>query len=61
MDLADFILTHGLEAEIVAPEVPMPTVATAAAPKRVVPGQILQSIRLNNATVQDVIQDSERR
>ena len=53
IDLADFILTHGLEAEIVAPGVPMPSVAAAAAAMRVTPEQIFKSIL--------VTQDSERR
>ena len=44
IDLADFILTHGLEAEIVASGVPMPTVAAAAAAMRVAPEQIFKSI-----------------
>jgi len=43
-DLADFILAHHLEAEIVAPGVPMPTVDTAAAAMRVAPEQIFKSI-----------------
>ena len=44
IDLADFILTHDLEAEIVAPGVPMPTVDTAAAAMQVAPEQIFKSI-----------------
>jgi prolyl-tRNA editing enzyme YbaK/EbsC (Cys-tRNA(Pro) deacylase) len=43
-DLADFIRAHALEAEIVAPGVPMPTVDTAAAAMRVAPEQIFKSI-----------------
>ena len=42
--LADFILEHGLQAEMVAPGVQMPTVDDAAAALGVSPGQILKSI-----------------
>lgn len=43
-DLADFILEHGLQAEIVAPGAHMPTVDTAAAAMKVEPEQIFKSI-----------------
>ncbi len=43
-DLALFIRAHDLEAEIVAPGVPMPTVGTAAAAMGVAPEQIFKSI-----------------
>jgi prolyl-tRNA editing enzyme YbaK/EbsC (Cys-tRNA(Pro) deacylase) len=44
LDLADFILEHDLQAEIVSPGVHMPTVDAAAAGVRVVPEQIFKSI-----------------
>ena len=43
-DLADFILEHNLQAEIVAPGAHMPTVDAAAAAMRVAPEQIFKSI-----------------
>ena len=43
-DLADFILEHGLQAEIVAPGAHMPTVDAAAAAMKVAPEQIFKSI-----------------
>jgi prolyl-tRNA editing enzyme YbaK/EbsC (Cys-tRNA(Pro) deacylase) len=45
LDLGEFIREHQLEAEIVAPGVPMPTVDTAAAAMGVAPEQIFKSIR----------------
>jgi len=44
LDLADFILEHDLEAEIVAPGAHMPTVDSAAAAVGVAPEQIFKSI-----------------
>ncbi len=44
LDLADFILEHDLQAEIVAPGVHTPTVDTAAAAMKVAPEQIFKSI-----------------
>lgn len=44
VDLADFILEHDLQAEIVAPGAQMPTVDAAAAAMKVTPGQIFKSI-----------------
>lgn len=44
LDLADFILEHDLQAEIVAPGAHMPTVDAAAAAMRVAPEQIFKSI-----------------
>ena len=61
LDLADFIRAHDLEAEIVSPGVPMPSVDAAVAAMRVAPEQIFKSaaiIRLNAAPVRDVIQNS---
>ncbi|MFI5338832.1 MAG: aminoacyl-tRNA deacylase [Candidatus Methylomirabilales bacterium] len=43
-DLADFILEHDLQAEIIAPGAHMPTVDAAAAAVGVVPEQIFKSI-----------------
>jgi hypothetical protein len=61
LDLADFILERALEAKIVAPGVPMPTVDAAAAGMRVAPEQIFKSadiIRLTDAMVRDVMQNA---
>ena len=44
LDLADFIRAQNLEAELIAPGVPMPTVDAAAAAMGVAPGQIFKSI-----------------
>ena len=44
LDLAHFILEHGLQAEIVAPGAHMPTVDAAAAAMKVAPEQIFKSI-----------------
>jgi len=44
LDLADFILEHDLQAEIVAPGAHMPTVDAAAAAMKVRPEQIFKSI-----------------
>jgi len=44
LDLADFILEHDLQAEIVAPGAHMPTVDAAAAAMKVAPEQIFKSI-----------------
>jgi len=44
LDLADFIRTQGIEAEIVAPGVEMPTVEAAAAVLGVPPERIFKSI-----------------
>jgi len=44
LDLADFILEHDLQAEIVAPGAHMPTVDAAAAAMRVAPEQIFKSV-----------------
>lgn len=44
LDLADFILEHDLQAEIVSPGVHMATVDTAAAAMKVAPEQIFKSI-----------------
>jgi len=44
LDLANFIQEYALEAEIVAPGVPVPTVATVAAAMRVAREQIFKSI-----------------
>lgn len=44
LDLADFILEHDLQAEIVAPGAHTPTVDTAAAAVGVAPEQIFKSI-----------------
>jgi Cys-tRNA(Pro)/Cys-tRNA(Cys) deacylase len=44
LDLADFIRARGLDAEIVSPGVPMPTVDAAAAALGVPPGRIFKSI-----------------
>ncbi len=44
LDLADFILEHDLQAEIVAPGPHMPTVDAAAAAMKVAPEQIFKSI-----------------
>lgn len=44
LDLADFIRAQGLDAEIVSPGVPMPTVAAAAAALGVAPERIFKSI-----------------
>jgi len=44
LDLADFILEHNLQAEIVAPGAHMPTVDAAAAAMKVAPDQIFKSI-----------------
>jgi len=44
LDLADFILEHDLQAEIVAPGAHMPTVDAAAAGMKVLPEQIFKSI-----------------
>jgi prolyl-tRNA editing enzyme YbaK/EbsC (Cys-tRNA(Pro) deacylase) len=44
LDLADFILEHDLQAEIVAPGAHMATVDTAAAAMKVLPEQIFKSI-----------------
>ena len=43
-DLADFIIEHDLQAEIVSPGVHMATVDTAAAAMKVAPEQIFKSI-----------------
>jgi prolyl-tRNA editing enzyme YbaK/EbsC (Cys-tRNA(Pro) deacylase) len=44
LDLADFIVEHDLQAEIVAPGAHMPTVDAAAAAMEVAPEQIFKSI-----------------
>ena len=44
LDLADFIEAQGLEAEIISPGVPMPTVDAAAAALGVEPERIFKSI-----------------
>jgi Cys-tRNA(Pro)/Cys-tRNA(Cys) deacylase len=44
LDLADFIVEHDLQAEIVAPGAHMPTVGAAAAAMEVAPEQIFKSI-----------------
>ena len=44
LDLADYILEHDLQAEIVAPGAHMPTVDAAAAAMKVAPEQIFKSI-----------------
>lgn len=44
LDLAGFLAAQGLDAEIVAPGVPMPTVAAAAAVLGVAPERIFKSI-----------------
>ena len=44
LNLADFILEHGLRAELVAPGAHMPTVDAAAAAMKVPPEQIFKSI-----------------
>lgn len=44
LDLADFILEHDLQAEIVSPGAHMPTVDAAAAAMKVAPEQIFKSI-----------------
>ena len=44
LDLADFIRAQGIDAEIVSPGVPMPTVDAAAAALGVPPGRIFKSI-----------------
>ena len=44
LDLADFIRAQGLDAEIVSPGVPMPTVDAAAAALGVAPERIFKSI-----------------
>ncbi len=44
LDLADFILEHDLQAEIVSPGAHMPTVDAAAAAVKVAPEQIFKSI-----------------
>lgn len=44
LELADFILEHDLQAEIVAPGAHMPTVDAAAAAMKVAPEQIFKSI-----------------
>ena len=44
LDLADFILEHDLQAEIIAPGAHMPTVDAAAAAVGVAPEQIFKSI-----------------
>jgi Cys-tRNA(Pro) deacylase len=44
LDLADFILEHDLQAEIVTPGAAMPTVDAAAAAMKVAPEQILKSL-----------------
>lgn len=44
LDLADFIVEHDLQAEIVAPGAHMPTVDAAAAAMKVAPEQIFKSI-----------------
>ena len=44
LNLADFILEHDLQAEIVAPGAHMPTVDTAAAAMKVTPEQIFKSV-----------------
>jgi prolyl-tRNA editing enzyme YbaK/EbsC (Cys-tRNA(Pro) deacylase) len=44
LDLTDFILEHGLQAEIVSPGAHMATVDTAAAAMQVAPEQIFKSI-----------------
>ena len=44
LDLADFILEHDLQAEVIAPGAHMPTVDAAAAALGVAPGQIFKSI-----------------
>ncbi len=44
LDLADFILDHDLQAEIIAPGAHMPTVDAAAAAMKVAPEQIFKSI-----------------
>jgi len=44
LDLADFIMEHDLQAEIVSPGAHMPTVDTAAAAMKVASEQIFKSI-----------------
>jgi Cys-tRNA(Pro)/Cys-tRNA(Cys) deacylase len=44
LNLADFILARDLEAELIAPGVPMPTVNAAASAMGVAPEQIFKSI-----------------
>ena len=44
LDLADFLAAQQLDAEIVSPGVPMPSVAAAAAALRVAPDRIFKSI-----------------
>jgi len=44
LDLADFILEHDLQAEIVSPGAHMPTVDAAAAAMKVAPEQIFKSV-----------------
>jgi Cys-tRNA(Pro)/Cys-tRNA(Cys) deacylase len=44
LDLRDFLLVHRLDAEIVSPGVPMPTVNAAAAVLGVPPGRIFKSV-----------------
>ncbi|MEK6716245.1 MAG: YbaK/EbsC family protein, partial [candidate division NC10 bacterium] len=44
LDLADFILEHDLQAEIVSPGAHMPTVDAAAAAVGVAPEQIFKSL-----------------
>jgi len=44
LDLADFILEHDLQAEIVAPGAHMPTVDAAATAMKVAPEQIFKSV-----------------
>jgi prolyl-tRNA editing enzyme YbaK/EbsC (Cys-tRNA(Pro) deacylase) len=44
LDLADYLRAQGLDAEIVSPGVPMPTVDDAAAALGVPPGRIFKSI-----------------
>ena len=43
-DLAEFLLAHGLKAELIAPGVPMPTVTAAAAAMRVASEQIFKPL-----------------
>jgi len=44
LNLADFILEHDLQAEMVSPGAHMPTVDAAAAAMKVPPGQIFKSV-----------------
>ncbi len=54
-DLADYILTHDVQAAIVAPGAHMPTVNAAAAAMGVAPEQIFKSILFQSPAARCVL------